>query len=207
MNNNGQKSLSKKFYRYYTTGSLTPYKGLAVMLVHMQERFISDVHEDDEQRLYKTHSGVIQELCVENCVPLINVLYYRYGPVAYYLREHIKAAPLVEPIIKKSTNAFMNNNRLNNILEQLEITTLFGMGIYASGCLISTVKGAKDNSYKVITAGDVMADSCHVSCKYDKTTYNNMLKNSYIDRGIVYYDSYMQFLDDLKSPLSDSIFQ
>ncbi|MGV8171671.1 MAG: isochorismatase family protein [Candidatus Woesearchaeota archaeon] len=206
MNNTTQKSLSKKFYRYYTTSSL-PYKGLAVMLVHMQEKFISDIHEEDEQRLYRTHSSVIQELCIENYVPLINVLYYRYGPVAYSLREHIKTAPLVQPIIKKSTNAFMNNNRLNNILEQLEITTLFGMGIYASGCLISTVKGAKDNSYKVITAGDVMADSCHVSCKYDMATYNNMLKSQYTDKGIAYYDSYMQFLSDLKSPLSDSIFQ
>ena len=170
------KSLSKQFYRYYASSNLSSYKGLAVMLVHMQDKFLIDLHGDDEQQLYRSQSKVIQELCVESCVPLINVLYYRCGPVAYTLREYINVAPLVESISKKSANAFMKNYRLNSLLEQMEITTLFIMGIYATGCLISTSKGGKDNDFKIITAGDVMADPKDVSSRYDKIKYNDILK-------------------------------
>ncbi len=194
MSNITQKVLSQG---YSVASALSTYKGLAVMLVDMQKSFISEVHEDEALALYKTHSNVITELCAENFVPLINIMYTGSGPLNSVSRQHVEMAPIVKRHMKSSPNAFEKDSRLYSTLMQMQIDTIFIMGIYASLCVLDTAVGAGKKDFKVITADDVIANSFHISCKT-----NAKLKDRFTDDGITYYDSHLEFLEYLKDSTS-----
>jgi nicotinamidase-related amidase len=171
--------------------------GLAIMLIDMQRDFVpKKLFPEDEQALYESHSKIIQELCINRNIPLINVLYAGSGPVVPNTKKYLDMCKILKTHIKSSPNAFESGSRLYSNLKQMQIDTLFIMGVNASACVYdSAISATKDKGFKVITADDVIADCIRIQLRT-----KDKRKKEFINNNIIYHDSYKTFLDNyLKS--------
>jgi hypothetical protein len=176
--------------------ALSTYSGLGVMLIDMQKSFIFGKSDtlffDDEAMLYRTHTDIIRKLCIDNYVPLINVIYEGSGMVSPIIMEEIKKVPILYPYVKSSPNAFGGKSRLASTLKKMNIDTLLMMGVYASACVYDSATTAVKKDFNVVTANDIIADCIRLKLKS-----KDKREGEFVENGVKYYRSYTEFLDTL----------
>ncbi|MDB5225694.1 MAG: hypothetical protein JWL87_646 [Candidatus Adlerbacteria bacterium] len=136
---------------------LAAHRALAVLLIHMQKKFVSNLAKTTAPRLIRAQKRLIRA-CAEKDVPLVIVEYARRGPTIEALQEEIKKVPRVHRIKGRHDDGFQDS-ALHETLQTLGATELLLMGINASSCVLDTATTAIDiHMYKVVTVGELLAD-------------------------------------------------
>jgi len=149
-------------------------KTLAVLLVDMQERFVCQLRKRDRNLIIPRQLEVIR-LCAERDIPLVVLEYlvwlqeeYEYfqEPTIPELFAEAQKVRRCKVVSKGRDDGFLETS-LKATLESLGASHLLLMGVNAGGCVLATAGSAVKLGFRVITAGDLIANDRRPS-KYDK---------------------------------------
>ena len=175
------------------TRLISDYPGLAIVSMDMQSRYFYSLSESNQKIILNSYLDIFKYAADKN-IPVINVLYARDGNIISPLSSSLNNT-LHKTFEKNRENAFRYRS-LDAMLKNMSVNTLFMMGLKASICAYKSAVNAKELGYSVHTADDVIADSSDmIMFVPDKS------KGLYQKNGIVYHDSYKNFIQLLETKL------
>lgn len=132
------------------------FEKMAVVIVDMQESFVSRVWEDEKESVIG-HQVMLIRACAERDIPVVILEYTGDGETIRVLMTEIEKVPTTRKVVKYSNCGFYLTN-LNTILVELGVRILVFTGINASFCVASTANSALRLGYKIATSEDLIAD-------------------------------------------------
>ena len=135
-------------------------KGLAVILIDMQDFFLNNFSSATRNYLINEQSKIL-DLCVNENIPLV-VFEYKAGGVnrgKTTPKLEKKIRKISQEIIIKENNSAFTKTHLDKILKGLKVKRILLMGINANGCVQDTAIAAIHRGYKVITSSELMASA------------------------------------------------
>ncbi|MEK6910447.1 MAG: isochorismatase family protein [Nanoarchaeota archaeon] len=160
-------------------------KNTAVVVVDMQERFLSMLDKLTRRQLVHNHLEVL-DYCRENDVPVVGIRHdiVAFGKEYVYAIENKIAEVSRNRYFWKDKNDGFSNLKLQEYLSSLGIERLCLMGVFASRCVISTGQGALNNGFKIATSRDLITDSNYsqaLLASFDWFNANGTLFDRYQD--------------------------
>ncbi|MFW5705012.1 MAG: isochorismatase family protein [Nanoarchaeota archaeon] len=124
---------------------------LAILIIDMQNQFLSEVEDEEKRFLFENQLGIIRE-ARRNGTPRI-VVNSRYSED----KELKKLIGSKKTIYKDDDSAF-STSTLDDYLRSEQITDLYLMGLFASESILLTSRNALKKGYKVHTSFGVIAN-------------------------------------------------
>jgi|SRR3989344_2228997 len=132
---------------------LTPNK-LAVMIIDMQDYFLSDIPQERVPPLVRAQKEVLA-YCKTHQVPVLLLEYETCGETIPEIAEAIKELPDFQTVRKKQTGGFSDAST-SLFLETRDIKRVVLMGIYAGACIYTTASDAVCRGLEVIIAENLI---------------------------------------------------
>ncbi|MGV8162528.1 MAG: hypothetical protein ACP5N2_04325 [Candidatus Nanoarchaeia archaeon] len=173
-----------------TQNSEVDLNELAVILIDMTPYFIKYIAPSTKNTLLAAHKQIL-ELCVQKNYPLLQVEMNQYGEknqakTMRELEQIARTAPRYERFNKTLENALCEK-KIEAQLIAWRANYLLLLGINTQ-CIQSTANGARNKTYQVITAPELIAGP-----ENDKIT---QIKNhTWLKNNTIYLDSHLQILD------------
>lgn len=136
-------------------------RGLAVILVDMQDHFVGMLGADDKECLIRNQTTILKE-CAEHGVPVVVLEYVGHGKTVYPLAELVAKVPKTVTIAKCCDDGFSGTD-LDVHLIGLKAKSVILMGVNASFCVKETAQSAVRLGYQVFTSDRLIADACKCS--------------------------------------------
>ena len=177
----------------YEKGPCTiPTRGLGVVLIDMQELFVSALAEDTARKIIRAQTRVIGR-CADKDIPLAVVEYDGDGPTLKELTEAISRVPRTVTVQKYREGGFDGDIDLDAALRQMQIHKLLLMGIYASQCVKTFGDCARKRGYEIATARPLIANIL----TDEKSNYGRSRASEFnlSDRSKLWYSEYGTFFD------------
>lgn len=165
-------------------------RGLAVLLIDMQEFYVKTVSKDEIEKEVPYQIAVL-DYCKENNIPVfvLEANPAMNGHTIPVLKEKINSLTKKDYIFKEEEDGFVDTS-LDELLKQENIKHVLLMGVYASLCVKSTAEGALRRGYNIMTSKDIIVDPHHPI--YDESI-------GFYKKYGVYRDSHKNLLDIITS--------
>lgn len=134
-------------------------KGLAIVIIDMQDHFIGSMSEIRRNNLIDRQLEILQE-CIDQDLPVVVLEYDGSGPTTSRLKAKLSQVPRLETIVKYLDDGFYGTN-LDQVLKNLGVESILLTGVNASVCVRKTASSAVNIGYNVITGKHLITD---VSC-------------------------------------------
>lgn len=162
---------------------------VAVLLIDMQEIYLTNVSDEEKKREIPYQLEVL-DYCKKNNLPVFVLEFAGFGDTIPILKDKIDSSDKKSYIIKTCRNGF-HETSLDEQLKSENIKHLLLMGLYASACVRSTAENALDRGYNILTSKDLIADENSDSYDPESTVLES--RWWYKEKGI-YRESYKDLL-------------
>lgn len=133
--------------------------GLTVVMVDMQEYFLSDLSKERVAKLIR-HQKKVLEYCLKHDIPVVVLEYAYCGSTIPELRKLVKKLRRKRFFLKQCDDGFESViGSLHDILQEWQTGKLIFMGVNATVCVRQTAESAKDKGYQVLTSPRLVEDS------------------------------------------------
>jgi isochorismate hydrolase len=165
-------------------GDRSQFRKVGVIIVDMQDELLKNISPKELKQQILNQLDVLN-FCSQNEIPVFVLEYTGWGSTTSVLKSRIDSLENKIYISKVFDDGF-DGTCLENELKKQEVSTVLLMGINASFCVRVTAQGALNRGYKIMTAGNLIANP-------DK------IQNIAFDTDIKYFlKSYYQPVDSLR---------
>ena len=132
------------------------FRKVGVLVIDMHDELLKNISPKELKQQLLSQLNVFN-FCGQNGIPVFALEYAGWGSTTSILKERIDSLENKIFITKVFDDGF-DGTILENELKKQGVSTLLLMGINASFCVRLTAQGALDRGYKIMTAGDLIAN-------------------------------------------------
>lgn len=132
------------------------FRKVGVLVIDMHDELLKNISPKELKQQLLSQLNVFN-FCGQNGIPVFVLEYAGWGSTTSILKERIDSLENKIFITKVFDDGF-DGTILENELKKQGVSTLLLMGINASFCVRLTAQGALDRGYKIMTAGDLIAN-------------------------------------------------
>ncbi len=144
----------------------------AVVIVHMQP-FMTYTLKEKEEALFLAQEKVLEHCSLKN-YPALLVEWPDSDKTVKRIKDAYEKVPRHELIEKRGSDGFTYSNA-DKILKKWNVKYLLMIGMWASGCVFATAKGAHFSDYEIILPLDCVEDKRNKDTEYLIQSYRNDL--------------------------------
>ncbi len=122
----------------------------------MQSSFTNRLLDNVRTRLVEAQKQILRT-CARKDIPIVVLEYWNHKDTINEISRELRLIPRVRFILKRNWDGFQATI-LNEVLNGFKAESLLFMGVYASGCVLSTASTAVNLGYNIFTSEDLIAE-------------------------------------------------